>query len=91
MCQWPLLAIGVAIQWGYVGWVLDSRNASRLSNRWFRGTVGVAGLICGVLLLLVSIPIYHVGVIYKGAAVAWAIFICWHFLSFFRRPTSVQQ
>lgn len=91
--RWELIALllGVAVQWGYVGWVLDSRNASAPAKSRLRGALGVAGLIYGVFVLLVSIPMYHVGVIYKGAAVVWAIFICWHFLSFLRRPSSGQQ
>ena len=85
--KWELIALllGVAAQWTYIGWIVDTRNSVPFSTTLLRRTAGTVGLLFGVAVLLATIPMYHVGLAYKAAGVAWSILICRHFLTFFRK------
>jgi hypothetical protein len=93
--KWELIAllIGVAVQWTYIGWIADARNSVPFSTTLLRRTVGTVGILFGVAVLLATIPMYHVGLLYKAAGAVWSFFtgavwsffICRHFLTFFRK------
>ncbi len=83
---WELLALllGVAFLWTYVGFVLDTHN--RAGNRIrLNRIVGAIGILFGVFLLVVTIPMHHVAAIYKSGGVVWSIAIWIHFAAAFRR------
>jgi hypothetical protein len=82
-----LLLAGVVGQWTYIGFVLDARPATTKRRTVSRVALGIFGVLFGVFLIIVSMPMHHVAVIYKVAAVLWAAAICWHFGGFFRKPT----
>jgi hypothetical protein len=85
--KWELIAllIGVAAQWTYIGWIVDARNSVPFSTTLLRRTAGAVGILFGVAVLLATIPMYHVGLLYKAAGVIWSFFMCRHFLTFFRK------
>ncbi len=74
--NWKLLGLllGVTAQWAFVGWVFDTRKSHARPSR----LLAVLGVQFGVFVLLVSTPMYHVALIYKGFAVLWSISICWY-------------
>jgi hypothetical protein len=80
-----VLLIGVGVQWSYVGWAWDSRRTRRSSRagRLF----AMLGIFFGILVVFASMPMHHVAIIYKTAAIIWAVSICWHFARFFKKPT----
>jgi len=78
------LLLGVAILWCYIGWVLDTRDNPPLLKGALRKIVGAAGCVFGIFLLVVTVPMFHVGLIYKAVALVWVLFIVRHFLLFFR-------
>jgi hypothetical protein len=80
------LLAGVAVLWTYIGSILDARKAAPRSRSRFRSVVGVLGILFGVFLLVVSIPIYHVGLLYNVVSLMWVFVIVRHFLRFFRNP-----
>jgi hypothetical protein len=85
--KWELIAllIGVAIQSTYIGWTVDAQNPVPFSATLLRRTAGTVGILFGVAVLLATIPVYHVGLLYKAAGVVWSFFMCRHFLTFFRK------
>jgi UDP-N-acetylmuramyl pentapeptide phosphotransferase/UDP-N-acetylglucosamine-1-phosphate transferase len=87
-----VLLLGVAIQWGYIGWVLDNRNAASRPRGLFRRIAAVTGFIFGVVLLLATIPMHHVGLLYKAAGLVWSFLVCGHFLLLLRNsPAGVPR
>src|SRR5258708_1649688 len=88
--KWELIALlfGVAVQWSYIGWILDTRDGEPRPQRVLRGVAGAMGLMFGVFILLATIPMYHVGLVYKAVGLVWSFLICRHFL-FFLRNSSV--
>lgn len=79
--------VAVYFQWGYIGWVWDRRESTPATL--LRRIVAVVGMLFGVFILIVSIPMFHIGYVYKCAAVIWAVSIWWHFGKAFRRRTPV--
>lgn len=77
------LLLGVATQWGYVGWTWDVRSPRR--NRWPTRITAALGIPFSVFLLPASFSMYHVGVVYQASAVLWAGAIFWHSVRVLRR------
>lgn len=86
--KWELVAllVGVAAQWSYIGWVVDTRASAPSSKTLLRRVAGTVGFLFGVALTIATIPMYHVGLLYKAVGVVWSLLICRHFLNFFRNP-----
>lgn len=87
---WELMVLlfGVAVQWAYIGFVVDTRKTRRQGMR--RGRIASAiGFLSGIFVLVVTIPMHHVAAIYQFAAVMWSFVICAHFLYAFRNRASV--
>jgi hypothetical protein len=78
------LLVGVAILWSYIGWILDTRNAPPRPRGLLRSIAGALGFLFGIFLLAATLPMFHVGLIYKAAALIWVFLICRHFVLFFR-------
>ena len=78
------LLIGVAVLWSYIGWILDTRNAAPRPKSLLRSIAGAVGLLFGIFLLVATMPMFHVGLIYKAVTLVWVFMICRHFLLFFR-------
>jgi hypothetical protein len=91
--KWELIAllVGVATQWSYIGWVVDRRNSAPSSKTLLRRIAGTVGFLFGIALLLATIPMYHVGLLYKAAGLVWSFLICHHFLSFFRNSPAMPR
>jgi hypothetical protein len=91
--KWELTAllVGVAAQWSYIGWVVDTRNSAPSSKTLLRRIAGTAGFLFGVALLLATIPMYHVGFLYKAVGLVWSVLICRHFLNFFRNSPATPR
>ena len=83
------LLVGVAVLWSYVGWTLDTRNAALRPKSLLRSIAGTVGFLFGILLLVATLPIFHVGLIYKAVALVWFLVICRHFLLFFYNSPAV--
>jgi len=78
------LLVGVAVLWSYIGWILDTRNAAPRPKSRLRSIAGAVGFLFGIFLLVATLPIFHVGLIYKAVALLWVFLTCRHFLLFFR-------
>ena len=88
--KWTLLALllAIAVQWNLVGRAWDRRQ--RVASTPPRRIAAMLGILFAVYLLLASIPMYHVALIYKSAAVIWAVSIGWHFIKAFRSAPSTR-
>ena len=86
--KWEPLALllGVAILWTYVGFVLDHNRAEKRFK--LNRVAGAFGILLGLSLLLVTIPMHHVAVMYKASGAVWSIAISMHFAAAFRREHS---
>ena len=71
--------LGVAILWAYIGWVVDCRGEPLPLPRAVRVPFAILGILFGCFLLLVTLPMFHVGIFYKAAAIVWTIAIWQHF------------
>jgi hypothetical protein len=85
------LLIGVAVLWSYIGWILDTRDAAPRPKSPLRSIVGAVGLLFGVFLLVATMPMFHVGLIYKAVTLVWVFMICRHFLLFFRNSPAASR
>jgi hypothetical protein len=77
-----LFLAAAALQWAYVGRVLDCGCAFLKRSPVIRVPIGALGILFGLFVLVFSIPLHHVSLFYKVAAVIWAALICKHFLGF---------
>jgi len=80
------LFLGVILLWGYVGWTWDQRRQCRTVAARSR-VVSILGVSFGIFTVCASIPMYHVGIIYKAAACIWAFSICRHFTRYWKGPS----
>jgi hypothetical protein len=85
------LLIGVAVLWSYIGRILDTRNAAPRPKSRLRSIAGAVGLLFGVFLLVATMPMFHVGLIYKAVTLVWVFMICRHFLLFFRNSPAASR
>jgi hypothetical protein len=76
------LLVGVAVLWAYIGWILDTRSAAPRAKSLLRSIAGVVGFLFGIFLFIASLPMFHVGLLYKAVALVWVFLICRHFLHF---------
>jgi hypothetical protein len=85
-----VLLLGVAILWTYVGFMLDAyiRTGKRIQLNRIAGAIGI---LFGLFVLLVTIPMHHIAAIYKAGVAVWSIAIWMHFATAFRRARSVPQ
>jgi hypothetical protein len=85
------LLAGVAVPWSYIGWILDTRNGTPCPKGLLRSIAGAVGFLFGVFLLAVTLPMVHIGFIYKAVTLVWVFFICRHFLLSFRNSPAVSS
>jgi hypothetical protein len=85
------LQVGVAVLWSYIGWILDTRNAAPRPRSLLRSIAGAMGFLFGVFLLVATLPMFHVGLIYKAVTLVWVFLICRHFLLFFRNSLAASR
>lgn len=85
------LLIGVVVLWSYIGWILDTRNAAPRPKSLLRSIAGAVGLLFGVFLLVATMPMFHVGLIYKAVTLVWVFLICRHFLLFLRNSPAASR
>jgi hypothetical protein len=78
------LLVGVAILWSYIGWTLDTRNVAPRPRSLLRSIAGAVGSLFGIFLLVATLPLFHVGLVYKAVSLVWVLLICRHFMLFFR-------
>jgi hypothetical protein len=78
-----VLLLAVAIQWAYIGRLIDRHHeASRPPSR--RGyTAGVLGILFALGPMIAGFTT-NVGLIYKAVALAWSLLMVYHFTGFFR-------
>jgi hypothetical protein len=88
---WELLLweLAIVVQWFVIGWALDKRGARPSSRTPLRVIGGVVGCLFALFLLLVNIPMFHVGIVYKTASVVWALALLRYFGQFLRKPPIV--
>lgn len=82
------LLLGVILLWSYVGWVWDQRERRKTITVRSR-VVAILGILFGIFIICMSVPMYHVGIFYKVAACLWALSICRHFSRYWRGPGEV--
>lgn len=79
-----ILLLAVALQWTYIGHLIDSRHVVP-AGRSFRGynVVGVLGVLFGFGPLIAAFTT-NVGLVYKAVALAWSLLMVYHFVGFLR-------
>jgi hypothetical protein len=85
------LLVGIAVLWSYIGYALDARNAAPCPKSLLRNIAGAVGFLFGLFLLVATLPMFHVGLIYKGVTLMWVLLIWRHFLLFFRNSPAAPQ
>jgi hypothetical protein len=92
-----LLLVAIALQWAYIGYVIDKRHSRPRQRTIWRCTVGLLGVLFAFGSIAVAICMYHLGLLYKVAALAWSLLMAYHFLGFLKKvpganlPTSVSS
>jgi len=86
-----VLLAGVAVLWSYIGWILDTRKAAPRPRSLLRIIAGAVGFLFGIFLLVATLPMFHVGIIYKAVTLVWVFFICRHFLLFFHNSPAASR
>ena len=80
-----ILLAAIAIQWGYVGYIIDRRHTGPHQRTIGRQTVGLLGLLLALGPLAVALRMYHVGLLYKVVALGWSSLMGYHFSGFLRK------
>ena len=62
-----------------------------MSKEPLRTIAGAVGLLFGVFLLAATMPMFHVGLIYKAVTLVWVFMICRHFVLFFRNSPAASR
>jgi hypothetical protein len=87
-----IFAIAVAFQWGYIGRVIDRRKNPPHQRTFPRGAFGALGILFSLGGLIVSHNLlYHVGYLYRAAALAWLLVMARHFFGFVRDARAAQS
>jgi hypothetical protein len=78
-----IFVIAVAFQWGYIGRLIDTRKKPPHQRTFSRRAVGALGILFALGGLIVSHNLlYHVGYLYRAAALAWLLLMARHFFGF---------
>lgn len=78
-----IFVIAVAFQWNYIGRVIDTRKKAPHQRTFPRRAVGALGILFALGGLIVSHNLlYHVGYLYRAAALAWLLLMARHFFGF---------
>ena len=80
--------VAVAAMWALIGWLIDRRNAPPV-GAVLRRIAGAIGLLLALVILATTIPMFHVGLIYKAAALVYVYSICRYSVPLFRKPQFV--
>lgn len=87
-----IFVIAVAFQWGYIGRVIDTRKKPPHQRTIPRRTVGALGILFALGGLIVSHNLlYHVGYLYRAAALAWLLLMARHFSGLVRDARAAQS
>lgn len=79
-----VILVAIALQWAYIGRIIDSRRRVPLLGTFWRLTCGVLGILLAFGPLAVAMRMYHVGLVYKVVALVWSALMVYHFFGFFR-------
>jgi hypothetical protein len=79
-----VLLVAIALQWVYIGYVIDNRHMALRRRTLGRCIAGTLGMLLAFGPLIVAIRMYHWGPLYKSAALLWFVLMAYHFSGFFR-------
>jgi hypothetical protein len=78
-----VLLLAVALQWAYIGRLIDRHHGASCLPSPRGYTVGALGVLFAFGPLIAGFTT-NVGLIYKAAALAWSLLMVYHFIGFFR-------
>ncbi len=79
-----VLLVAIALQWVYIGYAIDNRHTAPRRRTLGRCIAGTLGMLFAFGPLIVAIRMYHLGLLYKSAALLWFLLMAYHFSGFFR-------
>jgi hypothetical protein len=80
-----IFLVALALQWGYVGRVIDTHDMAPRQQASRRRVVGALGFLLSLGWLIANYDLlYHLGFLYRGAAFAWFLLMTHPFLGSFR-------
>jgi len=79
-----ILLAAIALQWAYIGYLIDKRHTGPRQRKCRRWTIGLLGVLFAFGPIAVAIRMYHVGLPYKVVALAWSLLMGYHFFGFLR-------
>jgi hypothetical protein len=85
------LLVGLAVLWSYIGWILDTRNTAPRPKSILSSIAGTVGFLFGIFLFIATLPMFHVGPIYKAVTLVWVFLICRHSLLLCRNSTAASR
>ena len=83
-----ILLAAIALQWAYIGYLIDKRHTGTRERTIWRWTVGFLGVLFAFGPVVVAIRMYHVGLPYRLVALAWSLLMGYHFFGFLRTVRS---
>jgi hypothetical protein len=86
-----VLLAAIALQWVYIGYVIDNRHTAPRRRTLGRCIAGTLGMLFAVGPLIVAMRMYHLGLLYKSAALLWFLLMAYHFSGFFRNGRLVDS
>jgi hypothetical protein len=79
-----VLLVAIALQWIYIGYVIDNRHTAQRCRTLGRCIAGTLGMVFAFGPLILAIRMYHMGLLFKLAALLWFLLMAYHFSGFFR-------
>jgi len=78
--------LAVAVLWAYIGWRFDNRGRAPFVKSPYRQIIGAVLTLFGIVLLLSTVQMFHVGLVYKAVGLVWVVAILRHSFHFFKAP-----
>jgi hypothetical protein len=80
-----IFLVVLALQWGYIGRVIDTHSIAPRQRTSWRRVVGALGFLLALGWLIANYDLlYHLGFLYRGAAFAWFLLMTHPLLGSFR-------
>lgn len=80
-----ILVATIALQWAYIGFLIDKRHTGSPQRSYRRWMVGLLGVLFAFGPIAVAIRMYHVGLLYKVVSLAWSLLMGYHFGGYLRK------
>lgn len=83
LLEW-LFAVGIL--WAYMGWRFDNWGRKPQIKSPYRQIIGTILVLFGVVVILDTVGMFHVGLVYRAIGIVWGGAILRHAFQFYKTP-----